>query len=85
MKEMSDFLMWYYSLPLLPVFEKSRVKPNKSTVAEILEIREFLIANVSELHKLAMRNDGSASDDLKNHVALIEKLQAMKAARFGEI
>lgn len=85
MKEMSDFLMWYYSLPLLPIFEKSRIKPDKSIVAEILKIKEFLVANVSELHKLAMRNDGDASDDLKNHVALIEKLQAMKTASFGEI
>lgn len=81
-KEMSDFLMWYYSLPLLPVFQKTRTKPDKSTVAEILEIKQFLIRNVSELHKLAMRNNGSVKDDLKNHVELIQKLQTMKNASF---
>ena len=80
--EMSDFLMWYYSLPLMPVFQKTRVKPDKTTVAEILKIKQFLIKNVSELHKLAMRNDGSAKDDLQNHVELVQKLQSMKNASF---
>lgn len=81
-REMSDFLMWYYSLPLLPVFQKTRHKPDKSTVSEILKIKQFLIKNVSELHKLAMRNNGDAKDDLKNHVELIQKLQSMKNAAF---
>jgi glutamyl-tRNA reductase len=81
-REMSDFLTWYYSLPLLPVFEKTRAKPDKSTVAEILKIKQFLIKNVSELHKLAMRNNGNPKDDLKNHLELIQKLQSMKNAAF---
>lgn len=81
-KEMSDFLMWYYSLPLLPVLQKSRTKPDKSTVSEILKIKEFLLENVSELHKLAMRNNGDARGDLKNHLQLVEKLQTMKNAAF---
>ncbi|HYP51243.1 MAG TPA: hypothetical protein VEQ34_09905, partial [Pyrinomonadaceae bacterium] len=58
-REMSDFLMWYYSLPLMPAFQKTRTKPDKSTVAEILKIKQFLIKNVSELHKLAMRDGGN--------------------------
>ncbi len=84
-KEMGDFLMWYYSLPLMPVFQKTRVKPDKSTVAEILKIKQFLVANVSELHKLAMRDGGSLKDDLKNHVELVAKLQTMKNAAFEVI
>jgi len=81
-KEMSDFLMWYYSLPLLPVFQKTRTKPDREIVSEILKIKEFLIKNVSHLHKLAMRNNGNAKDDLQNHIQLVEKLQAMKKASF---
>ena len=83
-KEMSDFLMWYYSLPLMPVFQKTRTKPDKSTVAEILKIKRFLVKNVSELHKLAMRSNGGGSvkDDLKNHIELVRKLQSMKTAAF---
>ena len=82
MKEMGDFLTWYYSLPLLPVFQKTYMKPDRATVGEILKIKEFLIKNVSELHKLAMQSRGNVSDDLQNHIALVEKLQAMKREAF---
>ncbi|HLM02792.1 MAG TPA: glutamyl-tRNA reductase, partial [Pyrinomonadaceae bacterium] len=81
-KEMGDFLMWYYSLSLMPVFQKTHTKPDKSTVAEILKIKQFLVRNVSDLHKLAMRDGGSYKDDLRNHVELVEKLQLMKRASF---
>jgi glutamyl-tRNA reductase len=82
MKEMGDFLTWYYSLPLLPVFQKTYTKPDRATVGEILKIKEFLIKNVSELHKLAMQSRGNVSDDLQNHIALVEKLQTMKREAF---
>lgn len=81
-KEMGDFLTWYYSLPLLPVFQKTYTKPDRATVGEILKIKDFLIKNVSELHKLAMQSRGDVSSDLQNHFALVEKLQLMKAAAF---
>ena len=83
-KEMGEFLAWYYSLPLLPVLQKTYTKPDKNTVAEILKIKEFLMENVSELHKLAMKSKGDAASDLKNHIALVEKLQTMKREAFGE-
>lgn len=82
MKEMGEFLTWYYSLPLLPVFQKTYAKPARETVNEILKIKEFLMKNVSELHKLAMQSKGNTSDDLKNHVELVQKLQMMKRAAF---
>ena len=82
MKEMGDFLMWYYSLPLMPAFQKTYTKPDRETVSEILKIKEFLIKNVSHLHKLAMQNNGNAKDDLQNHIELVEKLQSMKNAAF---
>ena len=82
MKEMGDFLTWYYLLPLLPVFQKSYAKPDRATVNEILKIKNFLIKNVSELHKLAMQSKGDAANDLQNHIQLVEKLQTMKAAAF---
>jgi glutamyl-tRNA reductase len=82
MKEMGDFLTWYYSLPLLPVFQKTYTKPDRATVGEILKVKDFLIKNVSELHKLAMQSRGNVSDDLQNHIALVEKLQTMKREAF---
>lgn len=81
-QEMGDFLMWYYALPLMPVFQKTYTKPDRATVDEILKIKDFLVENVSELHKLATQSRGNISDDLQNHIALVEKLQAMKAAAF---
>lgn len=83
MREMGDFLTWYYSIPLMPVFEKTRNKPDRETVNEILKIKDFLIKNVSELHKLAMQSRGNVADDLQNHVALVQKLQAMKSEAFS--
>ena len=82
MREMGEFLTWYYSLPLLPVFQKTYTKPDRATVNEILKIKDFLIKNVSELHKLAMQSRGDVSSDLQNHLALVEKLQTMKQAAF---
>ena len=82
MQEMSDFLTWYYSLPLMPVFQKTYCKPNRATVNEILRIKQFLIENVSEVHKLAMQSGGDIKTDLQNHVQLVQKLQTMKAAAF---
>ncbi|MGI8469193.1 MAG: glutamyl-tRNA reductase [Pyrinomonadaceae bacterium] len=82
MKEMGEFLTWYYSLPLLPVLQKTYAKPDRATVVEILKIKDFLVKNVSELHKLAMQSKGNAADDLQNHIRLVEKLQSMKTAAF---
>jgi glutamyl-tRNA reductase len=85
MKEMGDFLTWYYSLPLMPVFQKTYSKPDRATVDEILKIKTFLIENVSELHKMTIRTGGDFKDDLQNHIQLVEKLQTMKAAAFGDL
>lgn len=79
MKEMGDFLMWYYALPLMPALEKTNSKPNRAIVEEMVGIKEFLLKNVSEFHKLAMQNKGNVQDDLTNHVQLVQKLRAMRA------
>jgi glutamyl-tRNA reductase len=84
MKEMGDFLTWYYSLPLMPAYKKTRVKPDRKTVDDILKIKQFLVKNVSELHKLAMQSKGDAKDDLQNHIHLTQKLQSMKKAAFED-
>ncbi len=82
MKEMGDFLTWYYSLPLMPVFQKTYSKPDRATVNEILKIKTFLVENVSELHKMAIQSGGNVEDDLQNHIQLVQKLQTMKTAAF---
>lgn len=84
MKEMGEFLAWYYSLPLLPEMEKTGAKNRGENVKEVLRIREFLLKNASEFHKLARETNGDAANDLKNHFALVEKLQTMKREAFGD-
>jgi len=79
MNEMVDFLTWYYSLPLMPAYEKTSAKPPAGQTDEILKIKAFLGQNVSEIHKLAAQASGNFREDLENHFSLIRKLQAMKA------
>lgn len=78
MNEMSDFLIWYYSLPLMPDFRRRAGKPDAAAVSEIKEIKKFLLQNVSEIHKSARQTNGDSDLDLKNHLDLVRKLYAAK-------
>lgn len=80
MNEMSDFLVWYYSLPLLPAAMTGGAKPDDSTLAEIVRVKKFLLQNVSGLHKLAMKN---GAEDFAGHVEVVNHLIAMKNAAFA--
>ena len=82
MNEMADFLMWYYSLPLMPQAEKTRSKRSVAASREFLEVKKFLEQNISEFHKLAMQNTGDVKTDLANHARLIDKLQLLKSQAF---
>jgi len=84
MNEMSDFLMWYYSLPLLPEFRRRAGKPNETAISEIKEIKKFLLQNVSEIHKSTRQTGGDSNIDLKNHLDLVRKLYAAKNG-FSEV
>ena len=79
MTEMSDFLVWYYSLPLLPEKMRGGEKPNDSTLVEIVRVKEFLLKNVSELHKMAMKN---GAENFAGHVAVVNQLVELKNAEF---
>jgi hypothetical protein len=74
---MTDFLIWYYSLPLLPANLKCGAKPDRETQTEIVEVKEFLLKNVSQVHKLAMRN---GAENFAGHVEVVNRLAAMKQA-----
>lgn len=82
--EMVDFLTWYYTLPLLPQFEHRGSKPNEKEKTTVLKIKQFLSANVSEIHKLYVGSTGDFQQDLEGHVALVERLRTMKAEEFGQ-
>jgi glutamyl-tRNA reductase len=76
MQEMSEFLTWYYSLPLLPEFQKPKGKPDTVVVEEIKQVKEFLAKNVSLLHKMTRQAGNDADSDLKNHLELVKRLYA---------
>ncbi len=75
-QEMGDFLVWYYSLPLLPEFSKTKEKTDFETVAEIKRIREFLSENAARFHKMARSKD--AQSELGEHLDLVDRLLKIK-------
>jgi len=81
--EMVDFLTWYYTLPLLPEYEKTGVKPSRAQTEEVLRIKEFLNSNVAEIHRLYARTNGDFSEDLASHFDLVKRLQSMKQLAFA--
>jgi hypothetical protein len=83
MNEMVDFLTWYYTLPLLPAYQKTGVKPGQEQTREVLRIKEFLNQNVSEIHRLYARTNGNFNDDLASHFDLVKRLQSMKESSFA--
>jgi len=83
MDEMVDFLTWYYTLPLMPPYEKTGVKPSAGQTGEILRIKGFLNQNVSEIHRLYARTNGNFDEDLASHFDLVKRLQSMKSRAFA--
>ncbi|HKX83887.1 MAG TPA: glutamyl-tRNA reductase [Pyrinomonadaceae bacterium] len=74
---MTDFLIWYYSLPLLPASIKCGAKPDAITQKEIVGVKNFLMKNLSWVHKLAMNSD---ADTFAGHVAVVDELVARRKA-----
>jgi glutamyl-tRNA reductase len=74
-EEMVDFLTWYYSLPLMPEYEKTGSKPSIDQRNEVFRVKEFLNQNMSDIHKLTIAGAGSFSDDLQRHFGLIQRLR----------
>ena len=81
--ELVDFLIWYYTLPLLPAYEKTGIKPSRQQTNEVLRIKAFLHQNVSEIHRLYARTNGNFDEDLASHFDLLNRLQSMKTRAFA--
>ena len=81
--EMVEFLMWYYSLPIMPEYEKSGSRPTPERGNEIVRVKKFLNDNLSEIHRVAAKSGGNFHEDLETHFELISKLQALKAEAFA--
>jgi glutamyl-tRNA reductase len=77
--EMVEFLVWYYSLPIMPEYETKGSKPPAEITYEILQVKQFLNQNLSEIHRLAARSGGDFYEDLDSHFTLISRLRTLKA------
>jgi len=82
-EEMVDFLTWYYSLPIMPNYERTGSKPSQEQTAEILKVKSFLNNNLFEIHRLAAKSGGDFYEDLESHFSLIRTLQTLKAESFA--
>ena len=82
---MVEFLVWYYSLPIMPDCEKTGTKPSAEITYEILQVKQFLNQNLSEIHRLAARSGGDFYEDLNSHFSLIDKLKSLKAETFASV
>lgn len=80
--EMADFLLWYYTLPLLPSSCKPGAKPDFETIEEIKQIRIFLLENAAVFHKMARQKN--VRGEIKIHLDLVNSLFAMKRNFAGE-
>lgn len=79
MSEMSEFLVWYYSLPLLPREMQGGAKPDRELQEEIVRVKKFLLQNVSQLHALVMQK---GAENFAGHISIVNQLAAMKDAEF---
>ena len=82
-EEMVDFLTWYYSLPIMPNYERTGSRPSLERTAEILKVKSFLNNNLFEIHRLAAKSGGDFYEDLESHFSLIRTLQTLKAESFA--
>ncbi len=83
-QEMGDFLVWYYSLPLLPAACRTSGKQDFGTVEEIKRIKRFLSDNAAQFHKMARQKN--VESELNEHLDLVNQLLSMRKASFnGEL
>ncbi len=81
-REMGDFLIWYYSQPLLPASFKAGQKPDYKSIEEIRKIKDFLAANAAWFHKMARQKD--VGHELDEHKNLVKQLFALKQSALNE-
>ncbi len=82
--EMVEFLMWYYSLPIMPEYRRTGQKPSPEQSREIVRVKQFLVDNLSEIHRVASRSGGDFYADLESHFELIERLKELKSVAFAK-
>ncbi len=82
--EVLQFLIWYYTIPALPSIRYIQANFNGQSGAKIKEIRDFLVANVTEFHNKINKGNFTFSDELMYHGELLAKLEKMNQANLDQ-
>lgn len=73
--ELLQFLMWYYTIPVLPSIQYIQANFNGQAGAKLKEIRNYVTQNVTDFHKRVCDGNGASYEELSYHSKLIENLE----------
>ncbi|MGI8494128.1 MAG: glutamyl-tRNA reductase [Pyrinomonadaceae bacterium] len=76
-REMGEFLVWYYSLPLLPLAGNSSEKLSSEQIREIKKIRTMLESNAAWFRR-TMEQDSDVESEISEHLNIVNQLKTMK-------
>ncbi len=75
--EVLEFLIWYYTIPVLPSIQFIQANFNGQSGAKIKEIRKYLVENVTDNHRKLSFGIDKLNNELQFHNILIEKLEKL--------
>lgn len=79
--EIHNYLMWYYSIPILPALQYIQQNYNGLAGEEIKEIRKHLVNGVSEYFSKTILSDNCGiSEEIKSHDELVMNLFNLNAS-----
>jgi glutamyl-tRNA reductase len=73
--EVLEFLIWYYTIPVLPAIQFIQANFNGQTGAKIKEIRNYLVENVTNIHGKVNFGNGTYHEELRYHSELVRNLE----------
>jgi glutamyl-tRNA reductase len=80
-EEMYEFLLWYFSLPLIDMIRKTNGIEGSERIEEMRNIRSFLKENIHALHSsMSQNNSGTIEDHIEKHKNLVYMLHKLNTA-----
>ena len=83
--EVLEFLIWYYTIPILPSIKHIQDNLNGDAKTKISELRRFLTENITEFHKKTLEANPDFNDELNRHFELLSSLERMNIKNFSGI
>ena len=81
LQEMGEFLVWYYSLPLLPASFQPGQKPDSKSIEEMKKIKDLLASQAARFSRMTHQTD--VKSVLDEHRNLMRYLFEMKETAIG--